>query len=52
MGKLTNNPRYNVISIRISEKERKQLDMFIEHNRKSVSKVMREALELIVARAQ
>ena len=50
MGKSTKNPRYNVISIRISEDERKRLNTLVERNSKSVSDIMREALGHYVAR--
>ena len=49
MGKSSLNPRYNVISMRISEKERRHLNTLIELKRKSVSGIMREALEHYVA---
>jgi len=45
MGKPSRNPRYNVISIRISDEERSHLNRLIERKCKSVSDVMREALE-------
>ena len=44
------NPRYNVISIRISEEERKHLNHLIESRCKSVSDIMREALVYYAAR--
>jgi predicted transcriptional regulator len=45
MNKPTKIPRYNVISLRISETERKQLDTLAERNKKCISSVMRDALE-------
>ena len=50
MGKEVRNSRYNVISIRISEEERRQLNALIEVKCKSVSDIMREALFYYAAR--
>ncbi|BCS55085.1 DUF6290 family protein [Geobacter sp. SVR] len=44
MGRTTASPRYNVISIRISEEERAHLNHFMEKHHKSISDIMREAL--------
>lgn len=44
-GKAAKHPRYRVISLRISEEERRHLDTLITGKGKSVSDVMREALE-------
>jgi predicted transcriptional regulator len=38
------NPRYNVISMRVSDTEREQLDNLVRYTRKSVSDLMREAM--------
>ncbi|MDD5284536.1 MAG: ribbon-helix-helix protein, CopG family [Desulfuromonadaceae bacterium] len=50
MGKSGRKPRYNVISIRISEESRRHLETLMEYNRKSVSDIMREALKFYVTR--
>lgn len=46
MGRMRENPRYNVISMRISDEERERLQMIMEATHKSVSDIMREAMEL------
>lgn len=46
MGKLKNNPRYSVVSMRISEAERVKLATLITDKSKNISGVMREALEV------
>ena len=43
-GRPSKNPRYNVISLRVSEEERQYLEALIVGDKKSVSDVMREAL--------
>ena len=45
MGKMRENPRYNIISMRISEVEREYLKKVMVHTNKSVSDIMREALQ-------
>lgn len=47
MGKMRENPRYNVISMRISDEERAALDQLMNATNKSVSQLMREAMDLI-----
>ena len=47
MGKMRENPRYNVISMRISDEERAALDEIMYTTNKSVSQLMREAMEMI-----
>ncbi len=47
MGRMRENPRYNVISMRISDEERETLQVIMEHSHKSVSDIMREAMELL-----
>jgi len=47
MGKMRENPRYNVISMRISDDERATLDEIMDTTNKSVSQLMREAMEMI-----
>lgn len=46
MGRMSENPRYNVISMRISDEERETLQDLINTTHKSVSDIMREAMEL------
>ncbi len=43
-GKKNKKPRYNVVSLRVSEEERRYLEAQIVGEKKSVSDVMREAL--------
>lgn len=40
------NPRYNVVSLRITDEEKAVLDEVTRRTRKSLSKVMREAILL------
>jgi predicted DNA-binding protein len=40
------NPRYNVISMRVSDEEREQLENLVRRTHKSVSDIMREAMEV------
>lgn len=47
MGKFRENPRYNVISMRISDEERKDLENLVQRSHKSVSDIMREAMASI-----
>lgn len=47
MGRMRENPRYNVISMRISDEERETLRLIMEATNKSVSDIMRDAMELI-----
>lgn len=51
MGRMRENPRYNVISMRISDAERETLEQIMETTKKSVSDIMREAMELVKMRA-
>ena len=44
MGKYKESPRYNVLSIRITDDEKAALDEMIRDTRKSVSMLMREAM--------
>ncbi len=50
MGRMRENPRYNVISMRISDDERETLEMIMSATRKNVSDIMREAMELVKTR--
>lgn len=45
MGKMRENPRYNVISMRISDEERDHLENIMEKTHLSISDIMREAME-------
>ena len=47
MGKMRANPRYNVVSMRISDEERKHLYSMAQRTHKSVSDIMREAMNII-----
>lgn len=40
------NPRYNVVSLRISDEEKAVLDEVSQRTRKSLSRVVREAIQL------
>ncbi|WP_129124817.1 ribbon-helix-helix protein, CopG family [Geomonas oryzae] len=51
MGRMRENPRYNVISMRISDAERETLEQIMDTTKKSVSEIMREAMELVKARS-
>jgi len=46
MGRMRENPRYNVISMRISDEEREMLQLIMQTTEKSMSDIMREAMEL------
>ena len=45
MGRMKENPRYNVISMRISDEERKEIEYLMKKTHKSISHVMREAID-------
>lgn len=47
MGRMRENPRYNVISMRISDEERNTLEHLMDTTHKSVSDIMRDAMELL-----
>ena len=49
MGRMRENPRYNVISMRISDEEREHLENLMLKTHKSVSDIMREAMEYFSA---
>lgn len=44
MGRMKESPRYNVISMRVSDEERKHLESLVRDTSKSVSELMREAM--------
>ena len=50
MGRMRENPRYNVISMRISDEEREHLENLMSKTKKSVSDIMREAMEYFSAK--
>ncbi len=50
MGRMRENPRYNVISMRISDEERETLEYIVNTTNRSVSDIMREAMDLVKAR--
>lgn len=52
MGRMRENPRYNVISMRISDEERDRLQQIMEATQKSVSDIMREAMEIFAGQLQ
>lgn len=49
MGRMRENPRYNVISMRISDEERQHLENIMEKTHLSISDIMREAMEYFAA---
>ncbi|HIJ81928.1 MAG TPA: CopG family transcriptional regulator [Desulfuromonadales bacterium] len=40
------NPRYNVVSIRITDEEKAALELFMKASNKSASHLLREALQM------
>jgi hypothetical protein len=52
MGAMKENPRYNVVSIRVSDEELEALQEVCKETNKSVSTVMREAMSLIRSKAE
>lgn len=51
MANMKEHPRYNVVSIRLSDEERKALMEVCKETNKSVSKMMREVVSELCARA-
>jgi predicted DNA-binding protein len=49
MARMKENPRYNVVSMRISEEERRHLEHLMKTTNKNVSYIMREAIEYFSA---
>ena len=47
MGRMRENPRYNVISMRISDEERESLERIMQETSMTVSDIMREAMEMV-----
>jgi predicted transcriptional regulator len=52
MGAMKENPRYNVVSIRVSDDELEALQEVSKETRKSISEIMREAMMLIQSRGK
>jgi predicted DNA-binding protein len=52
MGSIKENPRYNVVSLRITDEEREALDNFVRKSSRSVSQLMREAMELLMLKME
>ncbi len=52
MGSMKENPRYNVVSLRISDEEKAELDTVSRLTRKSISVIMRDALEQYALRRE
>lgn len=52
MVRMKDNPRYNVISMRINTEERNQLENLMQQTHMSISNIMREAIEIFVAKKQ
>ncbi len=50
MGAMKENPRYNVVSIRVSDDELEVLQEVSKATSRSISEVMREAMSLIRAK--
>jgi predicted transcriptional regulator len=46
MGKYKEHPKYNVLSIRVTDEEKALFDEMKRHTRKSLSMLMREAMNL------
>ncbi len=52
MARMKENPRYNVISMRINKEERNQLEKLMKQTHMSISNIMREAIDIFVAKKQ
>ena len=52
MGAMKENPRYNVVSIRVSDDELEALQEISKETRKSISEIMREAMALIQSKGE
>ena len=46
MGGMKEHPRYNVVSMRISDEEKADLESVTRQTRRSISSIMRDALRL------
>lgn len=47
MGRMKEKPRYNVVSMRITDEEKKALDQVKRATRKNISDILREAMWLL-----
>jgi uncharacterized protein (DUF1778 family) len=47
MSKMKENPRYCVVSVRISDDEKEALDTVARLTRRNVSSIMREAFQIL-----
>ena len=52
MGKYEDTPRYNVISMRVSDFERQELETIASFRASNISQMMREAMEQFTAKAE
>lgn len=52
MGAMKENPRYNVVSIRVSDDELEALQEVSKETSKSISEIMREAMMLVQIRSE
>ncbi len=50
MGKYKEHPRYNVVSIRVSDEEKSLLDEMTRRDRTTVTNLMREAIQSYIPR--
>lgn len=46
MARMKENPRYNVVSLRVTDEERRALEDVRRRTKKSISAIMREAIGL------
>ena len=47
MGRMKEKPRYNVVSLRVSDEEWESIRMIMRLSEKSISEVMRDAVHLL-----
>ena len=47
MAKYKEGPRYHIVSVRVNETERETLDKISRESNKSVSDLLREALQMV-----
>ena len=52
MGAMKENPRYNVVSIRVSDEELEALQEVCKETNKSVSTIMREVMSMIRSKSE
>ena len=52
MGKYKEHPKYNVLSIRISDEEKELLDELTRRDRISISNLMRAAIRSYIPRSE